>query len=65
MPGTILSITHQGIKRHRIKISTGQLNELRKNYPDMTAEYIATEKPDHTFNLINRDQRTPIFEPEF
>jgi hypothetical protein len=40
------------------------LNELRKNYPDMTAEYIATEKPDHTFNLINRDQRTPIFEPE-
>jgi hypothetical protein len=30
----------------------------------MTAEYIATEKPDHTFNLINRDQRTPIFEPE-
>jgi hypothetical protein len=40
------------------------LNELRKNHPDMTVEYIATEKPDHTFNLINRDQRTPLFEPE-
>jgi RHS repeat-associated protein len=40
------------------------LNELRKNYPNMTAEYLITTKPDHAFNLINRDQRTPIFEPE-
>ena len=40
------------------------LNELRKNYPDMTAEYLLTTKPDHAFNLLNRDQRTPIFEPE-
>jgi hypothetical protein len=30
----------------------------------MTAEYLLTTKPDHAFNLLNRDQRTPIFEPE-
>ena len=40
------------------------LNELRKNHSNMTAEYLLTTKPDHAFNLINRDQRTPIFEPE-
>jgi RHS repeat-associated protein len=40
------------------------LNELRKNYPNMTAEYLLTIESDHAFNLINRDQRTPIFEPE-
>ncbi len=40
------------------------LNELRRNYPNMTVEYLLTEGSDHAFNLINRDQRTPIFEPE-
>ncbi|VVH66021.1 hypothetical protein BSPLISOX_2527 [uncultured Gammaproteobacteria bacterium] len=40
------------------------LNELRRNYPDMTAEYLSTTHPDHVINIINRDQRTPIFEPD-
>jgi hypothetical protein len=30
----------------------------------MTVEYLLTEGSDHAFNLINRDQRTPLFEPE-
>jgi hypothetical protein len=30
----------------------------------MTAEYLSTTHPDHVINIINRDQRTPIFEPE-
>ncbi|CAC9436407.1 hypothetical protein [uncultured Gammaproteobacteria bacterium] len=40
------------------------LSELRKNYPDMTVEYLSIIQSDHAFNLINRDQRTSIFEPE-
>jgi hypothetical protein len=44
---------HIKIQGIGIKISTGQLNELRKNYPDMTAEYIATEKPDH-YQLLTK-----------
>ncbi|CAC9635191.1 RHS repeat domain-containing protein [thiotrophic endosymbiont of Bathymodiolus puteoserpentis (Logatchev)] len=39
-------------------------NELSKNYPAMTVEHLTTENSDHSFNLINRNQSTPIFEPE-
>jgi hypothetical protein len=41
------------------------LNELRKNHPEMTAEYLLITQSDHCFNIINRDQHTPIFEPEY
>ena len=34
------------------------LNELRKNYPDMTAEYLLTTKPDHAFNLLSQPLKT-------
>jgi hypothetical protein len=37
---------------------------LPLKYFHSIAEYLITTKPDHAFNLINRDQRTPIFEPE-
>ena len=40
------------------------LSELRKNHPEMTAEYLLITQSDHCFNIINRDQHTPIFEPE-
>jgi hypothetical protein len=58
--GFIFCFDFQQFKNIQLK----NINELRKNYPNMTAEYLITTKPDHAFNLINRDQRTPIFEPE-
>jgi RHS repeat-associated protein len=40
------------------------LSDLRENHPNVTVEYLSTTKPDHGFNLVNRDQFTSIFEPE-
>ncbi|CAB5499814.1 insecticidal toxin complex protein [Bathymodiolus thermophilus thioautotrophic gill symbiont] len=40
------------------------LHGLSEKYFDMPVESIRTTSPDHTFNIINRDQSTSIFEPE-
>lgn len=37
------------------------LNELSRHHPDTTVEMLET--PNHVFNLFNRDQSTPLFEP--
>ncbi|VVH67105.1 hypothetical protein BSPLISOX_792 [uncultured Gammaproteobacteria bacterium] len=38
------------------------LHELNWQYPDMVVEVLET--PQHTFNLFNRDQSTPLLEPD-
>ncbi|AYQ56386.1 hypothetical protein MS2017_0653 [Bathymodiolus thermophilus thioautotrophic gill symbiont] len=40
------------------------LHVLGEDYPNMVVESLGTYRPDHVFNIINRDQSTPIFEPE-
>ncbi|CAC9447743.1 insecticidal toxin complex protein [uncultured Gammaproteobacteria bacterium] len=38
------------------------LHELNRHYPDMVVEIL--EVPGHAFNLLNRDQSTPLFKPD-
>ena len=38
------------------------LHELSRHYPDMAVETLET--PEHTFNLLNRDQSTPLLKPD-
>jgi len=38
------------------------LNELNVLYPDMAIERVGSSK--HGFNIVNRDQSTPFYEPE-
>ncbi|AYQ56387.1 hypothetical protein MS2017_0654 [Bathymodiolus thermophilus thioautotrophic gill symbiont] len=44
--------------------SSMMFHELGKNYFNVAVELIDTTFPNHAFNIINRDQSTPIFEPE-
>jgi hypothetical protein len=38
------------------------LHELSRYYPDMVVEMLET--PEHSFNLFNRDQSTPLLKPD-
>jgi hypothetical protein len=38
------------------------LHELNRHYPNMAVETLETSK--HSFNLLNRDQSTPLLEPD-
>jgi hypothetical protein len=40
------------------------ISELNKNYPEMIVEKVSMNRPDHAFNVLNRDQSTSIFNPE-
>jgi hypothetical protein len=32
------------------------ISELNKNYPEMIVEKVSMNRPDHAFNVLNRDQ---------
>jgi hypothetical protein len=38
------------------------LHELNQRYPDIVVEMLET--PQHSFNLFNRDQSTPLLKPD-
>ena len=40
------------------------MSELNKNYPEMIVEKVSIDRPNHAFNVLNRDQSTSIFNPE-